>query len=146
MVVRCYTTSNDKKDVNKELTLVKEVNLEVKGGNNIMDAVIVITNPADVTFNYVQIVDPPYNGRYYFVLPFNTESNGIVRLNLHEDVLMSLKSQYLNETAVIDRQENEGNLYLVDGEYPTENRNKIFFKEFPNGFDAGLSYYLTIGG
>lgn len=146
MVVNCYNTASDAADVNKSLTLVKTVNLEVKGTNNLMDAELTITNPANVNFNYVQIMDAPYNGRYYFVSPETTTFNGIVVLALHEDVLMSLKGQFLNEGAVIDRQENEGNLFLIDTEFPVENRNKIFFKQFPSGFDTGLTYYLTVGG
>lgn len=146
MVVNCYNTASDAADVNKALTLVKTVNLEVKGTNNLMDATLTITNPANVNFNYVQIADAPYNGRYYFVLPENTLFNGIVTLNLHEDVLMSLKGQFLRETGVILRQQNTANLYLADAKYPVEARKDTFFKEFPSGFETGFKYYLTVGG
>lgn len=94
-------------------------------------------------WNYLYCAD---TGRYYYKTSSAMAQQGIIRYTFHVDVLMTYANQIKQETAVLDRQEKHGNLYIIDPEFPTENRSRVYFKEFPSGFDAALSYYLTIGG
>ena len=142
MIVKLYKTLSEDNKLDKELTLVREVNINLLIRSNVTSFDFSLSGDT-VDINYMYI---PNFGKYYFLKSPTIERNGYTSYRAEEDVLMTYKAQIRQETGIILRQENEGNLYLVDGEYPTENRNKIFFKEFPNGFDAGLSYYLTIGG
>lgn len=144
MVIKLYSTSSDSSDVNKSLTLLGERECEIKGTNNIFSPVIIVKDIGAA--NYCQIMGSPYNGRYYFIRPQNPAAHGVVTLNLQDDVLMSLKSQFLNETGIILRQENSANLYLADNQFPVEAKKETFFKEFSSGFETGFKYYLTIGG
>ena len=142
MIVKLYKTLSEDNKLDKELTLVREVNINLLIRSNVTAFEFSLSGDT-VDINYMFIPD---FGKYYFLKSPTIERNGYTSFRAEEDVLMTYRDQIRQESGIIFRQENEGNLYLVDGEYPTENRNKIFFKEFPNGFNAGLSYYLTIGG
>ena len=142
MIIKLYKTLSEDNKLDKELTLVREVNINLLIRSNVTAFDFSLSgNTVDINYMYI-----PDFGKYYFLKSPTIERNGYTSFRAEEDVLMTYRDQIRQETGIILRQENEGNLYLVDGECPTENRNKIFFKEFPNGFNAVLSYYLTIGG
>ena len=142
MIIKLYKTLSEDNKLDKELTLVREVNINLLIRSNVTAFDFSLSgNTVDINYMYI-----PDFGKYYFLKSPTIERNGYTSFRAEEDVLMTYRDQIRQESGIILRQENEGNLYLVDGEYPTENRNKISFKEFPNGFNAGLSYYLTIGG
>lgn len=144
--VNLFITDSDSNVVNKSLNLLETKSCVIRSTEDIVNPSIMVNLSEGTNINYARIDGAPFDGRYYFVEPYTASSHGIVVLNLHEDVLMSLKSQFLEQTAIISRQENEGNLYITDGNFPVENRNNIYFKQFPNGFDTGLKYYITVGG
>ena len=97
-------------------------------------------------FNYLQILDTPFNGRYYFVDNITIMQNGIMRVPCSIDVLMSHKSDIKKETAILARQSNIANLYFNDPDLPIENRSNVSFKQFPKGLENKAYYYLLIGG
>ena len=87
----------------------------------------------------------PDFGKYYFLKSPTIERNGYTSFRAEEDVLMTYREQIRQESGIILRQENEGNLYITDSTFPVENRNKTFFKKFPNGFEETINYYLIVG-
>ena len=98
------------------------------------------------TFNYVYI---PSLLRYYFIDSITLVNNGIWDLNLKVDVLMSFKSQILQQSAYIRRNENEFNNDLIDTELKTFNGKIITKIELDNDlFDVTTEhedrYILTI--
>ena len=142
MIVKLYKTLSEDNKLDKELTLVREININLLIRSNATAFDFSLSGDM-IDINYMYIPD---FGKYYFLKSPTIERKGFISYRAEEDVLMTYRDQIRQESGIILRQENEGNLYLVDGECPTENRNKIFFKEFPIGFNVGLSYYLTIGG
>ena len=142
MKILLYNTLSEENKLDKELTLVREININLLIRSNVTSFDFSLASDiTNVNYMYVESW-----GKYFFLKSPAIERKGFISYRAEEDVLMTYRDQIRQESGIILRQENEGNLYLVDGECPTENRNKIFFKEFPNGFNAGLSYYLTIGG
>ena len=83
-----------------------------------------VTNPS-ITFecaddkilksNYVYI--PAFN-RYYFINSITSVRSNLWRVNLHCDVLYSFRNDVLQIKAIIDRQENNFNRYLIDNNMP----------------------------
>ena len=83
-----------------------------------------VTNPS-ITFecaddkilksNYVYI--PAFN-RYYFINSITSVRTNLWRVNLHCDVLYSFRNDVLQIKAIIDRQENNFNRYLIDNNMP----------------------------
>ena len=65
--------------------------------------------------NYVYI--PTFN-RYYFINSITSMRTNLWRVNLHCDVLYSFRNDVLQIKAIIDRQENNFNRYLIDNNMP----------------------------
>lgn len=90
----------------------------------------VLINTLEIpSFNYVYI--PAFN-RYYYVTSITTVSYGLWRIELNCDVLMSFKDKIKSLSALIGRQENNYNDYLVDNEIPTENTPVVTVEEIPS--------------
>lgn len=96
---------------------------QIRVAGNLRDISDVI-NPA-ITFecaddkilksNYVYI--PAFN-RYYFINSITSVRTNLWRVNLHCDVLYSFRNDVLQIKAIIDRQENNFNRYLIDNNMP----------------------------
>ena len=90
----------------------------------------VLINTLEIpSFNYVYI--PAFN-RYYYVTSITTVSYGLWRVELNCDVLMSFKDKIKALSALIGRQENIYNDYLVDNEIPTENAPQVTTIDIPS--------------
>ena len=144
--IKLYKTSSDKRAVNKALTSVMDVTAEIWGDCDLLSPSLVLNVAPGVNFNYLQILDAPFNGRYYFVDNITIMQNGIIRVPCSIDVLMSHKSDIKKEMAILARQSNIANLYFNDPDLPIENRNNVSFKQFPKGLENKAYYYLLIGG
>ena len=144
--IKLYKTSSDKRAVNKALTSVMDATAEIWGDCDLLSPSLVLNVAPGVNINYLQILDAPFNGRYYFVDNITIMQNGIVRVSCSIDVLMSHKSDIKKETAILARQSNIANLYFNDPDLPIENRNNVSFKQFPKGLENKAYYYLLIGG
>ena len=105
--------------VNKTDYLIEQIRI----AGNLRDISDVI-NPS-ITFecaddkilksNYVYI--PAFN-RYYFINSITSVRANLWRVNLHCDVLYSFRNDVLQIKAIIDRQENNFNRYLIDNNMP----------------------------
>ena len=141
MIVKLYKTLSEDNKLDKELTLVREININLLIRSNVTAFDFSLSGDT-VDINYMYI---PEFGKYDFLKSPTIERNGYTSFRAEEDVLMTYKDQIRQETGIIFRQENEGNLYITDSTFPVENRNKTFFKKFQNGFSEALSYYLIVG-
>lgn len=141
MIIKLYKTLSEDNKLDKELTLVREININLLIRSNVTSFTFSLAS--DITgANYMYIPDW---GKYFFLKSPTVERNGYISYNAVEDVLMTYKEQIRQESGIILRQENEGNLYITDSTFPVENRNKTFFKKFQNGFEETISYYLIVG-
>lgn len=93
--------------------------------------------------NYCYI---PIFSRYYYVTDRTVTKNGLVRVSLAVDVLMSNAAQIRKNTAVIARQESKYNLYLDDSEVKTYQYRNIDIYNFPQGFSKTPSFVLATVG
>ena len=144
--IKLYQTGSDKRMVNKALTSVMDATAEILGDCDILSPSLLLNVAPGINFNYLQILDAPFNGRYYFVDNITIMQNGIMRVPCSIDVLMSHKSDIKKETAILARQSNIANLYFNDPDLPIENRNNVSFKQFPNGLENKAYYCVLIGG
>lgn len=100
------------------------------------------------SFNYVYI--PVFN-RYYYVTSITAVSFGLWRVELNCDVLMSFKDKIKTLSAIIGRQENDYNNYLIDNEIPTQNTPIVEVIDIPSDAfntqaSAGHNFLLTAIG
>lgn len=131
--------------INKNPVTVSTVTGELVDNCNIVDPEIMIQyDGAFINANYAYI---PEFGRYYFIKNAETPSNGLWKLTMHTDVLMSFASAILHSPATVARSSNNFNMYLNDDHFAIQENPYIFTKAFPSGFDTSLaSYVLALVG
>lgn len=143
MTINLYVNVSEKERVTKTLSLEKSFSGTLREQTSVIDPVISIESTDNLSgYNYMYIPD---FGRYYYIRNVESVKNGLWRVTGHVDVLMSFKSQILQNSGVIERQENKWNLYLPDPDFQTSNKTQIQTKKFPKGF-GNRSYILVISG
>ena len=144
--IKLYQTASDKRTVNKALTSVMDASAEILGDCDLLSPSLILNVAPGVNFNYLQILDAPFNGRYYYVDNITLMQNGIRRVNCSIDVLMSYKSDIKKETAVIERQEFDANAYLPDSDAKLLAYEDVVTKKFSSGFSPQNSIILVVAG
>lgn len=143
MTINLYVNVSEKERVTKTLSLEKSFSGTLREQTSVIDPIISIESTDNLSqYNYMYIPD---FGRYYYIRNVESVKNGLWRITGHVDVLMSFKSQILQNSGVIERQENKWNLYLPDPDFQTSNKTQIQTKKFPKGF-GNRSYILVISG
>ena len=144
MVIQLFYNSSENNKVDKSLTLVRQIEGNLKNQTSLIDPVIMIEGSADVMtgFNYMYIPDFK---RFYFVNNVVNLRTNLFQINAHVDVLSTYKNEIRGNRAIVRKQEKAWNLYLDDGTFRTYQNRKIVLKQFPAGF-SGHSYVLLISG
>ena len=143
MEIDLYINSSDNIVVNKSLSSKTEMQCNLKDEGTIRSLTVDVAGAESVlNFNYAYI--PAFN-RYYYINNITIYRQGYYRLSLSVDVLMSFKSQFLNCKAIINRQQNEWNQYLEDGQLLTYADTVTVTKKFPVEINEA-NYVLTVAG
>lgn len=128
--------------VNKSPTQVGVLEGVLRAPTSIINPVISIEYANPVGFNYIYIQE---FGRYYFVNGISIESDKLIVVSAHVDVLKTYATAIANFDAVVKRNENKFNLYLDDGIFKAYQNTKHKVIQFPYGFTE-YSYILALGG
>lgn len=144
MIINLYKTTDEVKKVNKTLTALSNIEGTAKEPLTVQEATeILVTKSTNVdNANYCYIPDFQ---RYYYISKKEVVRNGLVKLTLVCDVLMSFKSSLLNLSVIAERSESNYSSYLVDSVKSSYNFPMVLTRKFPNGFGK-LNYYLTVAG
>lgn len=142
MYINLYRNNSPPNYVNKSITEVVSLEGTLREPTSIIDPVVIIERDTPMGFNYVHI---PAFSRYYFVTGISSESNSLVAVAMHVDVLMTYRAEIAQMHAIIKRQENQYNLYLDDGIFKAYQNTKHKLLKFPNGFTS-FSYILALAG
>ena len=148
MRVILYNTTSDNRVLNKHITLIKEIDAELKDADDVISPTLKIQrfkNWEKVNYIYIESFN-----RYYYVNTIKQLLGNTILLNCSVDVLMSNKDAIRNLTCIIDKQENSATTYsdkyLDDGSFITECRTFNSILNFPQGFnDAGEFILITAG-
>lgn len=144
MKVIFYRNNSDNRVVNKQLTIIKELNITRKIEKSIFEPVIEIVKDRDMNnCNYVYIEE--FN-RFYFVVDIMELDGNIYRITMKEDVLTSFKNSILNLTALVERQEFKRNTQIVDNELLSQANNNFYCKTVGNYVNNDYNIYLTTCG
>lgn len=142
--ITLYINKDDNNVINKNPTQHSIYNIAIKEDVDIMNPVIILKAANILHCNYAYI---DLFGRYYYIKSIDTLPGGLVKLNMHIDVLKTYSSDILNCEGVISRQENNYNLYLPDNEfkvYANNNKKTIPFNKTP--FNKDLNFILCVNG
>lgn len=146
MNVKLCMNMSENNIINKTITEVDTASCVVKGPISVETPVLIVTYDADLQdINYLKI--PEFN-RNYFITDVINLTGGRYEIRAKSDVLESFKSDILNLTAIINKQQNSNiNMYIDDGSYVTENKEFNTVINFPYGFnDTGEYILITAGG
>lgn len=148
MTIDILQTSSSNNVINKSVVSVKNgVTCNVKEPISIINPVVLLSFDVEtLKANYAYI--PDYK-RYYYISDIIPLTGGRIELHLSVDVLYSFKTDILNSTAIIDKQQNvrNSNVYLNDGSYVTQEKEFHSVINYPNGFlDDGEYILITCGG
>ena len=139
-----YRNNSDRRRLEKDLTLMFEKDIDLKGDVDVSNPVIILTGDVSdyAAINYAKIGD---FGRFYFLDPPRALPGGLVEISGHVDILSTCKLQLLSSEAVIDRQASYYNLYLNDGTFQAQCNDQVVTKEFSSGFSSP-SFVLILAG
>ena len=148
MVALLYKNTSDNRVISKNITLIKEVSIELKSNVDFISPTIFLQTfdgCEDVNYLYIEEFK-----RYYFVNNINHLTGGRISLSCSVDVLMSNKDNILSLSCIIDKQENASSnfsdKYIDDGSFVTECRTFNSIINFPNGFNDNAEFILITAG
>lgn len=137
--VQFYTNHSERSKVGKTLTSTTAL----QGNQKDMDVldqenpVLVFTANPDGNYAFIQ----EFN-RYYFIKKREWLYNGLLQITFDKDILQSKAEEIKKCSGYISRQENKGNLYLPDSEWPVINDTLQYTKKLTNGKSFNTTYKI----
>lgn len=143
MNINIYSTSDDKKVLNKSLVFIKSVNVKIKESCDKLNPILIMKK-SNLEFNYIYIPDW---GRYYFAQT-PTYNKGIMSVQCNVDVLMSYRYSIKNLFALVNRQEFVFSPYVLDQMLLTRCDKTIVTQNVGvvGESTSGYKYYLCVNG
>ena len=144
MNITLYKNSSEKAKVGKTLASASTHTGTLREGCEVLNPTIIVEGDNLSDFNYMYI---PEFHRYYFITGITSIKKGLWQIDGHCDVLESYKEQIKAQKAVVERQEQNYNLYLNDPEWKVYRNKEVLTRSFPSGFlDTGVYYLTVVGG
>ena len=144
MQIILYKNSSEPNTINKTITNPLTLSGALREESSIYNPKFRICSNSNLAqYNYCYI---PEFARYYFISEIVIERNGVWNISAKCDVLESFKNNILGIECVIERQENDFNLYFSDPEWKVYETQQIVTRDFPEGFDNIGTFYLTASG
>lgn len=147
------TAEPNRVDKTSFLTSIETLTGTLREPSSIINPSITIQRTNVPNYNYAYIAQ--FN-RYYFIAPNGITSVGknLWKIDLQCDVLMSFKTGILALSAVVGRQENNYNAYLIDTLLPVEKEPMTYavvipssaFNNTPADNATPQNYILTVVG
>ena len=105
----------------------------------------VLTAITDVSnINYAYIAD---FGRYYFIRRITVEREGVYRIDMHVDVLMSNRTALLNCKGIINSSTTvNANKYLNSDTWVRTEKDSTTIMRFPSGLSSNGNFILITAG
>ena len=143
MEIILYYNDSEKIKLDKDLTQIGTIEGRLFQNTSITKPSIIFDLDTTVfSANYLYI--PKFN-RYYFITDVVNVSANKWQIQARVDVLTSFKSAIRENTAIIERQENEYNLYLDDKYYRAYQNEDVQYKKFSGSLPSD-KYILVVNG
>lgn len=141
--INLYKNSAEPNKVDKtaELSTVGTISGVLRQECSLINPEIIIQYDKPPDFNYCYIAN---FGRYYYVENIVSMRQNLWRVRLRCDVLMTYKTQILNLTARIARQQYTYSYRQIDSEIPFTNDPEITIQDIPNNLNLGKPHYENI--
>ena len=143
MQIKLYKNLSEVNTIGKTLTEESVRTGTLKDGCSVLSPSVVLTGENLSGFNYAYI---PQFSRYYFIKEITSVKSGLWELSMRVDVLETYQTQIKAQKAVVERQEQNYNLYLNDPEWKVYTNKQVLTRDFPSGFLDSGNYFLTVVG
>lgn len=138
MKLELYSTHDSFNTINKELSLIKEIEIRLKANIDLYNPSLIMTKQDFYkNVNYAKLLD-----RCYFVEIQNHPNNNFILLNLHEDVLQTYANNILNSSQDIVKKSAAGNVKQQNVSPETVSR----FFDSDVKIDKGSSIIMVTSG
>lgn len=127
--LKLYKNSSENNDVLKNISNETVIQGYSRTAVDILNPVIDLAGVEVNSFNYCYVQELK---RYYYIENMTLSPNGVTRLSMSVDVLMSYREDILESHGVITKN-RAYNPYT--GDYEVESRYELKKHEFENGFD-----------
>lgn len=142
MKLELFNTTDTKETINKTLTLIDTLDINLKANTNILNPNLLLTRKENI--NYESINFAKMDDRYYNVTRAEFPNRSFIRFILNEDVLETYKNDILNSQAEIVRKSTPSyNAQALDSDSRHEQFTYKSNKDFSNQESTIL---VTIGG
>lgn len=91
MRLKIYNNNSNNNVINKNITLVNEIDFNLKADNSILQPILILKNYEGGNYCYIDEFE-----RYYFINDVRLLNGGLYELILNVDVLMTYKNEILN--------------------------------------------------
>ena len=143
MQIKLYKNLSEVNTIGKTLTEESVRTGTLKDGCSVLSPSVVLTGENLSGFNYAYI---PQFSRYYFIKEITSVKSGLWEISMRVDVLETYQTQIKAQKAVVERQEQNYNLYLNDPEWKVYTNKQVLTRDFPSGFLDSGNYFLTVVG
>ena len=145
MKVQIYKTESEKNKLNKQLELVKEIDVKLLNNTEILKPVIEVSHIPIKDLNSANYMYIPDLNRYYFIDNIELMTGNNVYISGSVDVLMSYMADILNLKGTVKRAETLKNGYILDEHYKSVSYSQITTKRFPNSMNQDSFILMTVG-
>ena len=143
MTIILYQNASPNEQVIKTLTTVDTLTGTLRDESSIIRPVITIEKASPTGFNYAYIQE---FGRYYFLEEVEVVRNGLLRLHLKSDPLMSFATQIKANSAIVRKNANSFNMMINDNSIRTYQNDLYSYYQFANGFGDAYTHILLVAG
>lgn len=91
MKLKIYYNNSNGNVINKNITLIKEIDFNLKSDNSILQPILILKNYTEGNYCYIE----EFN-RYYYINDVRVLKGGLFELHLNVDVLMTYKDIIIN--------------------------------------------------
>ena len=91
MELQIYNNNSNTNVINKNITLVETLNFTLKKDNSMLQPVLILKNYSDGNYCYIKDFK-----RYYYIRDIKLLNGGLYQLQLDIDVLMTYKTEIMN--------------------------------------------------
>ena len=144
MNITFYKNSSEKEKIGKSLSSGLTLSGNLRDECSITSPSILVEATSLVDYNYCYI---PKFKRYYFISDIVSVRNNLWRVSLKCDVLESFKSDILNSSCIVNKQQNQSySNNIDDGSYINRVDSFIEIANYQNGFNADGEFILLTAG
>lgn len=143
MKIKLYNTRSTNNTIGKVLTDELETEIRLKSATNIKTPIVLLFSENFPHFNYAWLDD--FN-RYYFITNIESFPNHIYQLTLSIDVLETYKTDILNSSGFISKQETINPYYNTDYESEIKKEVDIYKSDTKINVTARNNVLITLGG